>query len=186
MSSAAADERWGAQAFLLTQPLLGGLGFGEALTAFFPLIGCEELRTHFNEARDHLEDGDAAPGAAIALAETFLIQAADNDGIGEILREEFHDLHEDFVLERVGFEALAVVRDAEAVGDVFVEAALGRGFSVGEFATPFNGDHLPAGCGSLADDVGTERSRDYVFDSLEICHDRPPCMELAVEMAAIL
>jgi hypothetical protein len=54
------------------------------------------------------------------------------------------------------FEALAVVGDAKTVGDVFIESAFGRGFRVGQLATPLDGDHLPSCCRTLLDDVGAE------------------------------
>jgi hypothetical protein len=83
------------------------------------------------------------------------------------------------------FKAPAVVGDAEAVGDVFIESAFGWGFGVGQLAPPLDRDHLPSRRCPLLDDIGAERTGNYVANPLEICHGRPPDMDQMDKLKAI-
>jgi hypothetical protein len=72
-------------------------------------------------------------------------------------------------------EAAAVIADAQAEGNVFVEGgAFGGGFLVGQLAPPLDGDHLPSGLGALPDDFRAEGSRNNVTNPLKVCHRGPP------------
>jgi len=145
----------------------------EVLEAFSPLGGGEETRPDFNEARDHTEDGDTIPGLAIAHAKAVFIEPGDDFGVRIVLRDEVHHEHQHLMLNGVGLEAAAIVGDAEPVGDVLIEYALGGGLGIGQLAPPLDGNHLPAGCGTLPDDVGAERFGDSVTHALKVGHSSP-------------
>jgi len=120
--------------------------------------------------RVHVEDVDAIPGAAVALAEAAFVEGADDGGVGEVLDEEIHHEGEDAVFGGVDFEAGAVVGDAEAVGDLVGEGGWGQGLVAGELAAPLEGDELPAGGLAFGEEGRGEGGGDDVADAFEVGH----------------
>jgi hypothetical protein len=70
----------------------------------------------------------------------------------------------------IDFKPLAIVGDAQPVGDVLVETTVRRCFRVGQFSPPLDRHHLPAHCRSLPDDFGAKRLCDYIADPFKIRH----------------
>jgi hypothetical protein len=138
--------------------------------AFFGFWDGEEAWGDLDEAGVHVEDGDAVPGAAVALAEAAFVEGADDGGVGEVLDEEIHHEGEDAVFGGVDFEAGAVVGDAEAVGDLVGEGGWREGLVAGELASPFEGDELPAGALALGEEGWGEGGGDDVADAFEVGH----------------
>ena len=111
---------------------------GELDAALLPLFAREDARADFNEARHHVEDGDATPGAAFAGTEALFIEIADDGRVGEILRQKIHHEKKNLVFMGIDLEALAILRDAKAVGYGFTEGTIRRSFGVGKLAPPLN------------------------------------------------
>ena len=78
----------------------------------------------------------------------------------------------------MSLKAPAIVGDAEAVRDIFVEAAFRRGFRVGQLAPPLDGDHLPSCRCALLNDIGAERTGNNIANPLKIRHWKPPYVVL--------
>jgi len=141
-----------------------------AFFVFFAFRCGEKTGADLDEAGVHVEDGDAIPEAAVALAEAALVEGAEDGGVGEVLDEEIHHEGEDLVFNGVDFEARAVVGDAEAVGDLLREGGGAGGVVAGKLATPLEGDELPAGGLALGEEGGREWGRDDVADAFEVGH----------------
>src|SRR5205814_8001031 len=86
----------------------------------------------------------------------------------------------------VDFETLAIHRDVQAVGDVFSEGAFGRGLAVGQLAPPLDGNHLPSARHALLDNVRAERPGNYIANSFEIRHGKPPQTRIRFLHSAIV
>jgi len=139
-----------------------------------PLVSGEEAWAYFDEARRHIEYGNAGPRPVIAHAKALFIQVTHNAEIWKILNQQLDHQHECPVLDGIDLESPAIVGDPQAIRDVFTEGALRGSFGLRKFAPPFDGDHLPS-CGrSLLNNLGTEWARDDVSNPLEVRHDEPP------------
>ena len=109
-------------------------------------------------------------GRPSRVRKPFSLRSLTMAGVGKVLGQQIHHEQEDLVLMWIDFEAFAVVGDAQAVGDVFAEGAIGRGFGVGQLAPPLDGDHLPPGSCALPDHVRAERLGNHITDPLKIRH----------------
>src|SRR5580658_5576504 len=57
---------------------VGRTAMFEPQAALLPLVRREEVRAHFDEPWNHLEDRDPVPGTSVAHAESLFVEAADN------------------------------------------------------------------------------------------------------------
>lgn len=154
------------------------------MAAFEVGVG-EDAGAGFNEARHHVEDRDAGPEAAIAGAEAFFVEVADDAGVRKVLGEEVHHLHKDLVLGGVDFQTRTVVGDAETVGDVVGEGTRGGGFVGRKLSAPLEREKLPAGGEALIDDAGAEGAGDDVADAFEVGHGGDLLVRLRREDAIV-
>ncbi len=121
-----------------------------------------------------LKTATRVQGLAVAHAQAFFVQVADDAGVGKVLDQQLHHQHERPVLEGIDFEALAIVGDAQAVGDVLAECALGWGFRLGQLAPPLDRYHLPSGGSALPHDIGTEWPGNHIANAFKMRHGAPP------------
>src|ERR1700677_4537405 len=151
-----------------------GFGKRHLLTPDGPLRGREEAWSYFDQARDHLKDRNLAPQFPFPSTKPFLVQIAGNAREGKILNHQLHQLGEDHALLAVELQPLAVIGNAQAVGNVLAKSPLGWRFLPRQFAPPLDRYQLPPGCRALLDQGLAKWPRNHISNPFIVRHRSPP------------
>src|SRR5690348_15392764 len=78
----------------------------DVLPALFPLRTAKQVRADFDQPRKHFEYRDRNPPCPLPSAVSATINLFGNARIGTLLYQELHQLHQNFALLRILFQAL--------------------------------------------------------------------------------
>src|SRR4029077_5354033 len=117
----------------------------DVLSALFPLRTAKQVRADFDQPRKHFEYRDRSPPCPLPSAVSATINLFGNARIGTLLYQELHQLHQNFALLRILFQALGFWLNPQS------ERHLGGQLLLCDFYLPFplDGHQFPAFLGLL-------------------------------------